>query len=157
MNIECLLQIFRVAILTVVWSEKGLTYLEERACVQIAMSVIIYLLTGNQQVVIDMWGHIKTGMRRFMAYIAEGIEQIMKESRALGGLVIGTMLFGNFCAYVHFHFAVMMVWKFSSDKLQKLLEYVPKSPATEFEDRAGLQWKDNSMTATYDGGGVLGH
>ena len=111
------------------------------------MSVIIYLLAGNQQVVIDMWGHIKTRMRRFMAYIAEGIKQIMKESRALGGLVIGTMLFGNFCVYVHFHFAVMMVGKFFSDKLQKLLEYVPESPATEFEDRAGLQWKDDSMTA----------
>ena len=59
------------------------------------MIVVSYLLSVNQHRVSEKLKHIKTGMWRFMAYIAEGIEQIMNESRALSAWVIGTILFGN--------------------------------------------------------------
>ena len=146
-SIECFLWIVRAAMLVVVWSKKGRSYMEEQVYAQIAMSVIIYLLSGNQHWVSERLKHVSAGMQRFIAYIAEGIEQIVREGRALSARVIGTLLFGNFYAYVHFYFAVMMAGRFLSDKLQGRPEYVSELPTTEFENRAGFEWKDDSMTA----------
>ena len=63
-GIKCFLWVFWVAILIMVWSKKGRAYLEEHVYAQIAMSVIIYLLSGNHHAVLDKWKHIKIGMSR---------------------------------------------------------------------------------------------
>ena len=146
-GIECFLWIVRAAMLVVVWSKKGRAYVEEQVYARIAMSVIIYLLSGNQHWVSERLKHVSAGMQQFIAYIAEGLEQIVREGRALSARVIETMLFGNFYAYVHFYFAVMMAGRFLSDKLQGCPEYASELPTTEFENRAGFEWKDDSMTA----------
>ena len=78
------------------------------------MSVIIYLLAGNQHVMLDKLEHIKTGMGRGVAAIRVGIQQIFDEVRACGTQVVKTMLFGNFCVYIYAHSAAIKIGSFTS-------------------------------------------
>ena len=146
-NIECVLWMFRFAILIMVWSKKGRAYLEEHICAQIAMSVIIYLLAGNQHVVLDKLEHIKTGMGRGVAAIIVGIQQIFDEVRAWGTQVVNTILFGNFCIYICAHSAATMIGSFTSDALSVLSEHSVVLNDSEFKYGTSIP-SDNESSGT---------